>query len=78
MVPPITNSKWEEIVMGKLQCHFKFLAAKMLMGRILVSIENDPSSKNIDKCIYEIYTLFFKNEKVAREDLVELFGSEMK
>lgn len=78
MVPPITHSKWEEIVLGKRQYRFKFLAAKILMGRILVSTENDPSSKNVDRCVNEIYTLFFKNEKVAQEDLIEIFGSEMK
>jgi len=78
MVPPITHTKWEEIVTGKIQCNFKFLAAKILMGRILVSIQNDPSMKNTDKCIYDIYTLFFKNEKVAHDDLVEIFGQEIK
>jgi len=78
MVPPITHTKWEEIVTGKKHYNFKFLAAKILMGRILVSTENDPSMKNIDRCVYDIYTLFFKNEKVAHDDLVEIFGQEFK
>ena len=74
MLPPKTSSIWKEIVLGQKQFQFKFLAAKILMSRILLSTKNDPSPQNIDRCINEVYVFFVKNEKIAQYDIQQIFG----
>jgi hypothetical protein len=74
MLPPITHPIWKEIVLGKKQFQFQLLAAKIMMSRILLITKNDPSPRNVEKCINEVYEFFEKNEKIAQNDLNQMLG----
>ncbi len=75
-VPPSTNARWEEIVTGKKTYTLKFLAAKILLGRLMRNVQTDSSPANVSKAVKEIHALFTKNadNASAKEDLQNIFG----
>jgi Na+-transporting NADH:ubiquinone oxidoreductase subunit NqrC len=75
-VPPKTNPQWANLVTGKKVFTLKFLAAKILLGRLTRSVADDSSPKNVNDCVSELHALFEKNSKApsAQEDLKTIFG----
>ena len=59
---------------GKKQYQFQLLAAKIMMSRIILSTKNDSSPQNVNKCVNEVYEFFVKNEKIAQNDIKQIFG----
>jgi hypothetical protein len=57
-LPPAYHPVWANLVTGKIQQPLKFLAAKIMLGRLIRKTETDPSPDNIRNCcerIREIY-----------------------
>lgn len=75
-VPPSTDARWEEIVTGQKTYTLKFLAAKILLGRLRRKIQADGPSANTSEAVKELHALFTKNKDnaSAKEDLKNLFG----
>ncbi len=73
-LPPTTDPRWTDIVMGKKTVNWELLAAKILMMRIVSSSKTDSSPENIKKCVEEIHNFFEKNLKLAQNDLKNMFA----
>jgi hypothetical protein len=73
MIPDINDVGWENLILGKGQYQFHLLSVKILMSRIYVSIKQDSSQENIDKCKRQVYEFFVKNERIGQKDLLEIF-----
>jgi hypothetical protein len=77
MMPDITDSRWEQLVLGLRKYQFHLLSVKILMSRTYVSIKQDPSKENIEKCKRNVYEFFVKNEKISQNDLMHIFEREV-
>ena len=75
-VPPKSNPRWAEIVTGKKTYTLKFLAAKILLGRLVRSVSADNSAANVSKAVDELHAIFTKNadSASAKEDLQTMFN----
>ena len=76
VVPSSSSPEWKQLVTGKKQCDFEFLAARMTMGRLRLMIDSNPNNAAaIQQSIDEIREVFVKNinlPKVQR-DLGKVF-----
>ncbi len=73
-VPPADDPKWAEIVSGKKNYPLKFLAAKIMLGRLVRTVKADPNA-----CIAaasELHALYVSNSCIqsAKDDLKTIFG----
>ncbi|QAZ68147.1 hypothetical protein [Solidesulfovibrio carbinolicus] len=75
-VPSKSNKTWQDIVTGKKTFQLKFLAAKILLGRLTRTVKEDPSPNTINNSVDQIYTLFSSNLNMpsVQEDLKTIFG----
>ena len=75
-VPSKSNKAWVDIVTGKKTFQLKFLAAKILLGRLTRSVKEDPSPENISSSIDQIYAIFANNVNMpsVQDDLKTIFG----
>ncbi|WP_028580483.1 hypothetical protein [Desulfogranum japonicum] len=75
-IPPKTNPGWKEIVTGKKAFSLKFLAAKILLGRLVRTVKTDPSPDSVSAAIDELHALYTKNAatKSAQDDIKTIFG----
>ncbi len=75
-IPPKTDAGWEAIVTGQKTYTLKFLAAKILLGRLMRSVKADGSKGNISNAVSELHAIYTKNadNASAKEDLQTIFG----
>jgi len=75
-LPAKGSKEWSEIVTGKKTFTFKFLATKILLGRLTRSVSENPSPENIRAGIDQLYDVFAKNAHIpsVQEDLKTIFG----
>lgn len=75
-VPSKSNQAWKDIVTGKKTFQLKFLAAKILLGRLTRSVKEDPSPENINASVDQIYAIFANNVNMpsVQDDLKTIFG----
>jgi hypothetical protein len=75
-MPSKSNKTWQDIVTGKKTFQLKFLASKILLGRLTRSAKEDQSPANISKCVDELYAIFANNIKMpsVQDDLRTIFG----
>jgi hypothetical protein len=73
-MPDKNSPKWKDLVTGKTRYEFQSLATKILMGRLILKYEIDPSPNNIDSLVEELYKYFTANPKLAESDIKKVFG----
>ncbi|HML56155.1 MAG TPA: hypothetical protein PKC79_18830 [Solidesulfovibrio magneticus] len=75
-VPSKSNKAWQDIVTGKKTFQLKFLAAKILLGRLTRTVKEDPSPNTISNSVDQIYALFSSNVNMpsVQEDMKTIFG----
>ncbi len=75
-IPPATDIVWKDILLKKKTYDFEFLALKMLLGRLTMEVERDPSQENLEKCATQLHDLLVKNEKLptANRDIQKIIG----
>ncbi len=75
-VPAKTHPRWSEIVTGKKAFDLKFLAAKIMLGRVVRSVSASPTSDNIRDAVEHLHSIYEKNEAnpTVKEDLKTIFG----
>lgn len=75
-IPPATDIVWKDILLKKKTYDFEFLALKMLLGRLTMEVERDPSQENLVKCTTQLHDLLVKNEKLptANRDIQKIIG----
>lgn len=75
-IPPNTKPQWAEIVTGKKTYALKFLAAKILLGRLVRTVAADPSNANVKDAVNQLCELYQKNATgpSVAEDMKTIFG----
>ncbi|NLY42341.1 MAG: hypothetical protein GX055_12095 [Desulfovibrionales bacterium] len=75
-VPSKTQKQWADIVTGRKAYELKFLAAKILLGRMIHSLGPEPSTEAIKEAIDQLHFIYSKNESSpsAQADLHTIFG----
>ncbi|MHC1712636.1 MAG: hypothetical protein AB9872_10865 [Solidesulfovibrio sp.] len=75
-VPSKSNNAWKDIVTGKKTFQLKFLAAKILLGRLTRAVKEDPSAENINSSVDQLYAIFANNVNMpsVQDDLKTIFG----
>jgi len=57
-LPPVYHPVWANLVTGKIQHPLKFLAAKIMLGRLIRKTETDSSPENIRNCCEQIREIY--------------------
>lgn len=75
-VPPKSKPQWTDIVTGKKTYELKFLAAKILLGRLVRTIGADPTPAKVSEGVDQLHALFEKNSAgpSVQDDLKTIFG----
>ncbi|NLF49542.1 MAG: hypothetical protein GX577_00250 [Leptolinea sp.] len=75
-IPPATDEIWKDLLLMKKSYDFDFLALKMLLGRLTMDIEHDPSPENLAKCAEQLHGLLAQNANLptAKRDLEKILG----
>lgn len=75
-VPLKTKPQWADIVTGKKTYDLKFLAAKILLGRLVRSVSSSPTPASIRDGVDQLHALFEKNSASpsVQTDLKTIFG----
>lgn len=75
-IPPATDDVWKDILLLKQNYDFEFLALKMLLGRLTMDIEHDPSPENLAKCAEQLHGLLAQNATLptAKRDIEKIIG----
>jgi hypothetical protein len=77
-VPSKSHKAWMDIVTGKKLYALRFLAAKILLGRVIRSVSENPSLDNINASIEQLRNIYKKNIDTpsVQQDLKTIFGEE--
>ena len=75
-VPSVESPVWNDIVSGKVKYQLDFLAAKIMLGRLMLKVRNNSSPENLAKCGQELHNLYDQNVDLpcVQRDLVRIFG----
>lgn len=73
-IPNSSDIAWSDIITGKTRHEFECLALKILLGRLRLNSEGDPSK--VQTCANELREFFIKNPQLpsAQRDLKKIFG----
>jgi hypothetical protein len=76
-VPPAGDPVWADVLTGKVRYKLDFFAAKILLGWLLLKVENDPSDDVLVASAQALQHLFAQNSGLpcVQRDLVEIFGT---
>ncbi len=77
-VPSAESPVWNDIISGKVKYQLDFLAAKIMLGRLMLKVRNDSSLDNLAKCGRELHNLYAQNVDLpcVQRDLKRIFGGE--
>lgn len=75
-VPPVSHPAWKNLVSGKDQHQFEFLATNFLLGYLTLQVKRDSSPQIIQKCAQELHDIFARNVDLVsvQRDLIKIFG----
>jgi hypothetical protein len=75
-VPPAHDPAWRDILTGKTRYQLDFVAAKILLGWLLLKVENDSSERMLADSAEVLHNLFAQNPRLpcVQHDLREIFG----
>lgn len=75
-VPPKTQKQWSDIVTGRKTYELKFLAAKILLGRVVRSLGSSPAPEAVKDAVEQLHAIYTKNESSpsVQDDLKTIFG----
>jgi hypothetical protein len=73
-IPPASDVIWKDLLFKRRQFDFEYLGLKMLLGRLIVDVEHDPSDANVAKCAAQLFDLLVKNQQLptAANDIQKL------
>jgi hypothetical protein len=75
-VPPVSHPAWKNVVSGKGNHQFEFLATKFLLGYLTLQVKRDSSPQVVQKCAQELHDIFARNVDLisVQRDLIKIFG----
>jgi hypothetical protein len=67
---------WRDIITGRVEVDFEFLAAKILQSTLIRTFAKDPTAERLEKCAGDLRELFFQNADLpaVQRDLEKVFG----
>lgn len=67
----LKNPVWQNLVLKKVKVDLNFLAAKVLLSRLQMTLYNNSSIEEVEKAKKEIFHLYFKNKDLpnAKKDI---------
>lgn len=70
----ISNNVWRDLLSGKVECNFDFLALKILLTRLRMKIAKDASQATLDECIKEFkdYLEKMNHMPVVQKDIEKI------
>jgi hypothetical protein len=74
MLPNENDSRWKNLVDGKINAKFKFVAASMCVSRNQRYYRMNPGPETMQIAVKELVEFFKKYENIAQADLEEIFG----
>ncbi|MCL1894870.1 MAG: hypothetical protein FWG02_11695 [Holophagaceae bacterium] len=74
MLAPKDDSRWTDLLNGKLQHQFQLASAAMIVSRCQRQVLRDPSAQTLSKNLDELYSFFSKFENVVSDDLKAIFS----
>lgn len=74
-VPPADDPIWADILTGKVRYQLDFFAAKILLGWLLLKVDNDPSPQVLLASAQALHHLFAQNAGLpcVQRDLSVIF-----
>ena len=75
-VPSSTDKVWKDILQKRVKYEFEFLALNIMLGRLLLELERDPSPATLEKCANDVHNLLAKNAHLpsAKRDIQKILG----
>jgi hypothetical protein len=75
-VPSKTQKQWADIVTGRKTYELKFLAAKIMLGRLVRTVGPGGSPESIRDAVDQLHAVYEKNaaSPSVQEDLKTIFG----
>ena len=76
VLPDKSHPAWQRLITNQHDYTFKFLATKMILGRLAIQYKYLPTEPMMDKAIEELYTFFEANKHLPfmQDDLKTIFG----
>lgn len=73
-VSDISDKVWTDIVLGKMDCDFEFLALKFLLVRLRIKVRYNPTDYTIQSCVDELKNGFkmYEHIPVTHQDLEKI------
>jgi hypothetical protein len=76
MIPSREHPIWKKLVVDDTQYRFRFLALKILMGRIKMKLEFEHSDTIVDSCADELYDFACQYPEFMETDLNPILEQE--
>lgn len=76
-VPSADHPGWRAVLTREVRHDLDFFAAKILLGWLLLKVENDPTGVQLDDCARTLQHLFAQNAGLpcVQRDLALIFGA---
>jgi len=76
MIPEESDPCWMKAISGEETPKYELLATKIILGRLTLIYEMDPSPETARKCVNELRSYFLWNKDLpkAQADLSKIFG----
>jgi hypothetical protein len=73
-VPPVHDPVWRQVLVGGVRYQLDFFAAKILLGWLLLKVDNDPGEQMLAECVRTLHDLFAQNAHLpcVQHDLAEI------
>jgi hypothetical protein len=73
-LPSPTDPIWSDLVSGRAEIPFEFLAAKMLIVRLRMAMHEDSSPASVVRCALQLHQLYADNSALpsAQRDIARL------
>jgi len=72
-LPPKSDPRWHDLVLGRNPNPPKLLALKFLLTRVSLAAKKDSSPTAIQKGVDELYEFFQKNPRIVEADAAAYF-----
>lgn len=72
-LPPKTDRRWRDLVLGVNSTPPKLLALKFMLTRITLAAKKDSSPASVQKGVEELHEFFSKNPRMVGADVATLF-----
>jgi hypothetical protein len=74
MIPAATDPRWQQVLTGAVPFRPTMLASQLLVKRLLLRVQDDHSPATVAAATAELRSFFEKYERVAQDDLRQIFG----